>query len=127
MFFKPTKRNKTLTYAVAAMMVARMGAFCLCHAQTTCEEEHCQQRAKTHEIVWQAEHSSHGQHDCAFETLPDASISWHVQRLATSWPVFAEDARTGVWIAEARRLKPPRSPQKPPPGLVLKMMSQKLC
>ena len=118
-------RKKILAHGVAAVMAARVLALCLCHVEA-CGEGDCV-ATETRGAGWQAEHGRHGQHECAVEALPEASVSWQAGRLATGVPVFALDVRTGVWkLEEARRLKP-LPPEKPPPGLVLKKISHILC
>ena len=121
--------NRVLPWLTASVMVLRAAALCLCPAET-CGADECPETARQQEEGWHAAHGAHG-HACdpCLGTPGQATDVSRTQRHDAP-PQPATEPRAGgfahAWM-ETRRAKPPGPPGRPPPGLTLKRMSQKLC
>ena len=107
-----------------ALMAARVLTVCLCHfANAACASEDCH---PAHEnAVCAEEHHAH-EHSCECAMDITATVpAWRLAPDATATPFIAARADAADWAP----LKIPKSArvEKPPPGLALKKISQRLC
>ena len=118
-------RNSVLVaHGTLAMMAARVLAVCLCHgSMAPCADEDC--HAAHENAVCAAEHHAH-EHACVCEADVAAHVPlWRFVKDIPSAPVFAMRADAADWAP----LKIPWRwrVEKPPPGLALKKITQRLC
>jgi len=117
------RKRVFINLGIPALMVARMLAAFICHtAEPACGTADC--HAPRGEVTWCAKHAAH-EHDCVCvaEVVREKFIERNDAKIHSA-PANAPRVETPAWTP----LRTWRARvEKPPPGLVIKQISQKLC